>query len=75
MVSVFAISWVDTFAVSTNPFIAQLEATSAWWITASGEIMDTPIWGLIYFVIGMSIIATIATIIIGIIMWWKSHTK
>lgn len=64
-----------SFATSSNPFVQQLDTTTAWGISTSWEIMQTPLWGLIYFIIGMLIIATIIGIIVAVISWGRSHSK
>lgn len=78
LITIFIFLWLWFIAnisyASTNPFINQVETTSSGWIVASEEIMQTPVWSLVYFVIGMLIVSLLAWIVIGIIMWAKWHS-
>jgi len=72
MLTWISILFLSTNSYATNSFV-DLAGSYAWTgINTSGEIMSTPIGGLIYFVIWFLIILFIVGAILWVLHWSKS---
>lgn len=52
-------------AEASNPMATMVGNTSSWSIAAAGDIMATPFWSIVYFIIGIALLS----VAIWVIFW------
>lgn len=58
-------SFLVPAAEASNPMATMVGNTSSWSIAAAGDIMATPFWSIVYFIIGIALLS----VAIWVIFW------
>ncbi len=59
----------NTFAV--NEMVTFMDNISTQWLATTSDIMATPIWQILYFVIGMVVIVTVIWVFLSVFWFFK----
>jgi len=72
IVSLFAFL-ASSLTASANTFVTVLDDVSTGWVDTVPAILNTPLWNVIYFLIGITVITTALWILLSIFTYFKNR--